>query len=211
MSQLNRSPLAILVVTLAFSVVSLPAMAQDGLLMRDIFGKIGLLPEDKEPIEFKERPALVVPKDTSKLRQPEQPGAHADNSQWPVDPDVEERKREQERKGQVVRTPLKADASEGGRLSLSEMAKGRVAPGTVLGEGAIPRNDQAGVRISPAEWSKQSRQASGSSTPPGVEPERRYLTDPPRGLRQAAANAPFVRTQDEPRLLNDDRRPEKME
>lgn len=49
----------------------LPAMAQEGLLMRNMLGKMGLLPEEKDPIEYRERPGLVVPKDLNKLREPE--------------------------------------------------------------------------------------------------------------------------------------------
>lgn len=175
-----------------------PAMAQDGLLMRNIFGKIGILPEEKDPIDYNERPALIVPKDAAKLRPPEEAGAHSKNAQWPVDPDVQERKRELARRNASVITPLKSDPSEGGLLSLDELAKGRSARGAKMGESVSPNNDKAGVRMSPDEWSVQSKQANAPSYVPGTEPSRRYLTDPPKGLRVYSSDAPIARTTEAP-------------
>lgn len=175
------------------------ALAQEGLVMRNIFGKLGILPEEKDPIVYHERPALVVPKDTSKLRAPEQPEGHAKNAQWPVDPDVVERDRERARRNVPIFAPLKADASEGNRLSLDEMRRGRSARGAALGEAPIARNDKDGVRLDIHQMDAAGKTASAPSYPPGTEPPRVYLTDPPKGLRIPSANAPVgKRTSDGP-------------
>ncbi|KAF0231634.1 MAG: hypothetical protein FD175_542 [Beijerinckiaceae bacterium] len=177
-----------------------PVQAQDGLVMRNIFGKLGLLPEEKDPIEYRERPGLVVPKDTGKLRQPEdQPVQARAGGQWPVDPDVEARKREQARRNQPVFFPLKADAEEGGRLKLNELAAGRSAKGVQMGESGVPKNDKDGVRLSIQEMTAGDKQARMPSYAPGTEPPRKFLTDPPVGLRIPSAGAPVgKRTGEDP-------------
>lgn len=188
-SGFSRALMALL--SLVFVLVAAPAQAQDGLAMRNIFGKLGLLPEEKDPIEYRERPGLVVPKELSKLRQPEQEAAQARaNGQWPVDPDAEERKREQARRNQPVFAPLRADAGEGNRLKLNELAAGRSVRGTQLGEGVAPRNDQDGVRASIQEMTAGDKRANAPSYPPGTEPPRKFLTDPPTGLRIPSTGAP---------------------
>lgn len=184
------------------------AHAQDGLLLRDLFGKIGIMPEEKDPIEYRERAPLVVPKDTGKLRAPEDTPVKARNSQWPVDPDVEERKRELARRNATRITHTSSDPSEGGRLSLQELARGRSQRGAVMGEAGSPLNDKTGVRMDPDQWSAQSQQALAPSYPPGTEPPRKFLTDPPVGLRRPSADAPMVRTQEAPLVTGKDGRPD---
>ncbi len=39
--------------------------------MRNMLGKLGLFPEEKDPIEYRERPGLVVPRDLNRLPTPE--------------------------------------------------------------------------------------------------------------------------------------------
>lgn len=187
---LSRAALALAV--LALTALATPASAQNGLVMRNIFGNLGLLPEEKDPIEYRERPSLVVPKELGKLRQPES-GTAKVNGQWPVDPDVEERKANEARRKMTVFAPLKADAAEGNRVKLDEMARGRSARGAQMGESGVPRNDKEGVRASIQEMAEKDKQASAPSYPPGTEPPRRYLTDPPTGLRIPSAAAPAGR------------------
>jgi hypothetical protein len=176
-----------------------PAQAQDGIGMRQIFGAIGLLPRvDREPIEYRDRPTLVVPKDLNALRNPEQSDTHTQNPAWPVDPDVEERKRELARRNVAAPELLSRNQRplDGARLSIDDLRSGRAQRGAVMGKPSIPGNDKSGVRLSPDEWAAQQRQAQGPSYAPGTEPPRVYLTDPPRGLRQPAAGAPVRRTND---------------
>ncbi|MCZ8375401.1 MAG: hypothetical protein O9342_08505 [Beijerinckiaceae bacterium] len=186
----------------------LPAVAQDGLLMRNMLGRIGLLPDEKEPIEYRERPGLVVPKDLNKLREPE-PGDAARRQaagQWPRDPDVLERERERQRRKLPLVSVISADPTEGGRLSVDELARGRSTRGAQMGESGVPLNDKAGVRLSIHEMKAADARLAVPTYPPGTEPPRRYLTDPPAGLRVPSAAVPSGRrTADGP--VVDDFRP----
>lgn len=170
--------------------MSAPAQAQDGRYMRNFLGTLGVLPEEKDPIEYRERPGLVVPKELDKLRRPEDPNARTANGQWPVDPDVQERAREKARRQAPAIFSLSSDPNEGGRVNMNDMAAGRTARGTKMGEGAIPRNDKDGVLASIQEMTEGGGTARAPSYPPGTEPPRRYLTDPPTGLRMPSAQAP---------------------
>ncbi|MFY8113060.1 MAG: hypothetical protein ACOVOC_02545 [Rhabdaerophilum sp.] len=186
----------------------LPAMAQEGLLMRNMLGKIGLLPEEKDPIEYRERPGLVVPKDLNKLREPEPEDAARRQAagQWPRDPDVVDRERERQRRNLPIFPSFAADPNEGGRLSVDALAAGRSARGARIGESGVPRNDKDGVRLSIQEMKAADASGGRPTYPPGTEPPRRYLTDPPTGLRIPSTAAPANRrTVDGPAV--DDSRP----
>lgn len=199
-NQLNLPVRALAFTALMAVLPAAPALAQDGIGMRNIFGALGILPRiDRDPIEYRDRPTLVVPKDTTALRNPESPEAHTSNPAWPVDPDVVERKKEQERRRAPAQQLLgrNQNPTDGTLLSLEEMRAGRARRGEVMGESTL-ENDKAGIRLSPEEWSRQQKAANAPSYPPGTEPPRQYLTDPPKGLRQAAAGAPMKRTQEQP-------------
>lgn len=174
---------------LALSPIS--ASAQEGMLMRNMLGKLGLFPEEKDPIEYRERPGLVVPKDLNRLPTPENEDAakRQANAQWPRDPDVLDRERERQRRNMPILAPLRSDPAEGGRLSVNELAAGRSTRGAKVGEGASPRNDYDGVRAPISEMLAGNRTGTTPTYPPGTEPPRRYLTDPPTGLRIPSANA----------------------
>jgi hypothetical protein len=177
-----------------------PALAQDGIGMRNILGAIGILPRvDRDPIEYRDRPTLVVPKDRSALRNPESAEAHTQNSAWPVDPDVVERRREQERRRAPAQQLLDRNQNtvDGTRVGMDEIRAGRAQRGAVMGESSF-ENDKAGIRLTPEEWGRQQRASATPTYPPGTEPPRRYLTDPPKGMRQAATGAPIRRTQENP-------------
>jgi hypothetical protein len=193
-SRATAAVLGLVVVSL-----SAPVQAQDGRYMRGFLGSLGILPEEKEPIEYRERPTLVVPKELDKLRRPEDASAQTANGQWPVDPDAQERAREKARRELPAVFGKGGDGSGGERLSLGELAANRAARGTKMGESAIPRNDKDGVLASVQEMTEGDKRAREPSYPPGTEPPRRYLTDPPTGLRIPSAQAEVgKRTYDNP-------------
>src|SRR5688500_835579 len=78
------------------------AQAQEGMLVTNPLSSVGVTPDDKPAIEYRERPPLVLPPRMD-LREPAQPGSvQARNPQWPNDPDaVARRRREAEE-----RTPI---------------------------------------------------------------------------------------------------------
>lgn len=178
--------------------------AQEGVFMRQFLGQIGLLPEEKDPIDYKERPALVVPKDTTKLRPPEQAGAHTKSAQWPVDPHVAERKKAEERRKATPSFPSRNDPSEGGRLSPEQMGVSRLPKGQKAVNEAGERINNKDDGLLPLEkmldkTSTEQRQRIAA----GVEPPREFLTDPPKGLRLPDASAPIKRTTEAPIDLED--------
>lgn len=207
-SQPNFDVRAFALASLVALLPAAPALAQDGIAMRNILGTLGILPRvDKDPIEYRDRPTLVVPKDRTALRQPETDDPQARNPAWPTDPDVQERRREQERRRAPAQQLLSRDQNpvDGTRVGVNDMRAGRATQGSVIGEGPVT-NDKGNIRLSPAEWSRQQQAIqSGPSYPPGTEPPRQYLTDPPKGLRQAASNAPFERTREAPVGFENDR------
>ncbi|MGL5448496.1 MAG: hypothetical protein ACRDBL_14410 [Rhabdaerophilum sp.] len=209
--RINPPNLPVRALALAFlmaALPTLPAQAQDGIGMRNILGAIGILPRvDRDPIEYRDRPTLVVPKDRAALRNPESAEAHTQNPAWPTDPDVLERRREQERRRAPAQQLLDRNQNtvDGTRVGMDEIRSGRAQRGTVMGESTL-ENDKSGVRLSPAEWSRQQQATqTGPTYAPGTEPPRQYLTDPPRGMRQAATGAPMRRTQEQPAGFDNNR------
>jgi hypothetical protein len=187
----------------AVSLSALPASAQEGVLMKQMLGRLGVLPEDKDPIEYRERPALVVPKDTSKLRPPEEPDAKG-NAAWPKDPDVQAREAARRQRNAPAYLAPGADPENGARMSPAELAKHRTQRSTSDWNG-YDFSDKGGIRLSPQEMAAANKGASEPSYPPGTEPPRRYLTDPPVGNRVPSAAAPIGRGRIEGRPVASDR------
>ncbi len=175
----------------SFLSTSLPVSAQIG----DIIDGIGF-GKDKDPIDYKERAPLVVPP-TYKLRPPEDKSPAARTMNWPNDPDVAKKKA----KDEDDRRPRSSLNDRGGpKLSIEEIRAGRVA-GTsapVNGQFDQTRPDSRGW-LNPDVVRSQGQAFRGAQEPdlkPGEEPKRRYLTDPPKGIRAAAAGAPLTATRD---------------
>ncbi len=170
---------------LAAASFSAPAKAQGVLdFARNVLG----IQDEKPEVSYPERAPLVVPP-TLQLRQPQQP-ASAGNPNWPKDPDVEARRAAAEAARNTApevralgRTPL---------LSVDEMrASGRrgAAPAA-----ASEPNWAERPLLSVQEMRELDARGRAAMQAPvvasGVEPPRRYLTDPPTGYRKPAAGAP---------------------
>ncbi len=172
--------------------VATPASAQLG----DIIDGIGF-GKEKEPIEYRERAPLVVPPSYT-LRPPEEkaPGDRVAN--WPKDPDVARAKA----KAEDDRRPRATSNETGGpKLSVDELRAGRVAGANVGGPDQYDRAKPNSYGwMNPDVIQEQGRSFVGLTQDkplrPGEEPKRRFLTDPPKGVRAAAAGAPVVATRD---------------
>ncbi len=193
-----------------------PVAAQEGVGMKNLLMKLGVIPdEDAEVPTYRERPGLVLPKDLNKLPKPEENNARA-SAQWPVDPDVVAREKARKAREFQVFIPTAAnsrDPNEGGTLSLKDMAAGRSKKGAQMGEKTYNYGDKPHM-LSPEEMKQTGQMASEPSYPPGTEPPRRYLTDPPVGSRLPSKNAAIgKRTMDAPYNDNAFNRPqfEKLE
>ena len=190
--------LALIVASLLFPSMMGRANAQSGLI--DL-GKTLLGIEDEKPeIDYRPRPPLVVP--PKKDLPPPAAPATAKSQAWPNDPDVAAfKKAEENRKKPVVMQ----DQSR--PLSIDEIRAGRVAGAGVPTQ---PEQSQTARNYSswvpPSELRALEEKLKLSKAPeiqPGYEPERQYLTDPPKGYRKAAPGAPVVTPKQSPVVEED--------
>jgi hypothetical protein len=149
--------------------------------------------EAKAEIDYRERAPLVLPP-KMELRQPQTPGAGR-SAEWPQDPDVMRR-----RKAALEASRAKGSPAKGNDvLSKQDLNAGRYA-GTAP-EAPKPHcgdNQHNCLYVNPDEL-----RAGGGFDPAskevavGEEPDRDYLTQPPKGYRvvtkkvQATFEAPF--------------------
>lgn len=145
--------------------------------------------EDEKPaIDFRERPALVVPKSTE-LPAPQAGGAQR-AANWPVDHDVA---RQRAAKA-AARAPRVISLNERTSMTPAELQKGRIDQKQDLQE--ICEERISGTpdcsAITPAAKLKQVFSLGSGDEPknrdvstPGYEPDREYLTEPPKGYRKA--------------------------
>lgn len=179
-THLTRATCAGLALTFGLG-IALPAQAQEGTLMRDIFGRIGILEPEQPQIEYRERAPLVVPpsRDLPPPRPPEQVGS-APN--WPED----RRDRiAREEEAELRRFQERARAGDG---TLPETPNFRLPRGMGPTPTTDP-NDPWGDR--PPEFTREQREAFQRRMRGGDDTEaqgltRRRLTDPPSHFLQPA-------------------------
>ncbi len=180
-STMSRAAAAIGLALAASTFAAAPAAAQEGVLMRNILGSIGLIAPERPNIEYRERPPLVVPP-TRELPPPVAPDALAANPQWPNDPTVAA-EREAAAGGDHRRLGTRAER-DSDPLTIEEMRAGRRAG--VLGDesltGFVPSTGNESMVMSPTELRAYTRTAQEG--PEGST--RRYLTDPPTRFLQPA-------------------------
>jgi hypothetical protein len=167
------------------------AEAQEGELVKGLLGSLGVIQEDKDPIDYRERAPLVLPP-RMELREPAAPGSvQARSPQWPNDPDAASRKRREI----ADRTPLtqtegyRMDVGKDTRLTVHEMRAGRHAGAGIPTTPQAPRSAE-NAWIHPDVLRAQHR---GSPSAPGTgdEATRRSLTDPPSAYRRSATGGPI--------------------
>jgi hypothetical protein len=183
------------------------AVAQEGAFMKDILGTIGILPKDRDPIDYRERAPLVVPPKLELRTPAAAAGAEARNPQWPRDPDVlEARRRQAEARVPVTETERRRTLEDsGGRLSVDEMRAGRRPGAGVTAEPVYRHGDSSRAEswVHPDTLRAKPKDAPVVA---GVEPGRQLLTEPPTGYRRPAAGA-RVRADSEPVTREDEADP----
>ncbi len=159
----------------------------DGVAMKSLLGAMGIIPRERPPIEYRERPPLVVPP-KAELRAPIEPGSvESRAANWPKDPDVAARRR--------AATEARMPVNDNTKLSPEEIQAGRRAAGPVSG---APVNQTTEKTIlTPDELRAADPRNARRPVLAGAEPERQSLTEPPTGYRKPAANAPMRATEDE--------------
>jgi hypothetical protein len=161
------------------------AQAQErGEFMRDALSGIGLLEKRQDPIDYHERPPLVMPPKLEGKALP-QPRARSTSAAWPKDPEIADR----ERAAAERRLPKGAQAQgryddNNATLSVDEIRNGRRAGAnvTTTAERKPGDNNRDDSLLSPFELLKGK---SANAEPSDVEPNRDVLTDPPTGYRQS--------------------------
>lgn len=163
------------------------ASAEEGVFMRDLLGKAGLIPAERADIDYRERAPLVIPP-RMELREPGQPrGQQARGPQWPNDPDiVAARRRDADARTPVTELERRRANENNPRLSVDELRRGPRAAGQA---GSAPLSGpQGGARadswVSPEVMRRQGHAPDSSQVAEGGEPRRRTLVEPPTGLRR---------------------------
>jgi hypothetical protein len=150
-----------------------------------IFGPlVGINKEEQAPIDYREYGKIVVPK-TMDLPQPGTAAPTAGGA-WPVNQEIQRKKiaKEQEKK-QIAgvgdarlrythpfpNAPVTVRASDQTDQTL-EQGTAKTDSGSVLGN------------LNPLNWVGLGKSGSGGSV--GPEPDREWLTDPPKGYRAPA-------------------------
>lgn len=195
----SATGVALLAVTLTVG-LSTSASAQEGVLFKNLFNG-GLFGGGGNDIEYRERPPLVVPP-AMKMPKPQERVAER-NAAWPNDPDVAAKRAAtanillpatEREKYRLDRNPL---------LSQDELRRGRNpgatadAPYRPAGENAYEQMIQpiiVGREITARKNAKDDDVvALGSGEPP-----RRYLSEPPSGMRKPIGTARLPRETEAP-------------
>jgi hypothetical protein len=194
--------------------VSAPAAAQEPTAMQKFFGAIGLLELPKDPIDYRERAPLVVPPSSGLIAPRNPDDIRAVNPDWPVDHDARFGNNRNDRSHMATDNqfytgnPLSPDERARGRISRQEdlrrqEAARRAGEQTAGGELAAGKEHLGPDGLGFKGWDKKQEKRVVFTG----EPERRYLTEPPPGLRTPSLNAPYgvVTTSPGPQRVKEDR------
>lgn len=190
MKGIRSAGLGLVVAGLAAGALTTDARAQEGVLVKNLLGALGVIQEDKPQIDYRERAPLVLPP-KMELRDPAQPGSvQARNPQWPNDPDVVARKRQAaEDRTPITQTDLYRSNNKNARLTSEEMRTGRRA-GAEIPNAPQVRNESSWIHpdILRAQHKRTDTADAGDSA------VRKSLTDPPSAYRRSATGQPIQGT-----------------
>jgi hypothetical protein len=175
------------------------ASAQEGTAFRGILGAIGVLEPERDPIDYRARAPLVVPP-SAKLPSPRDSGA-ANNPQWPNDPNVAARRAA--RADALLPATEREKYNSDKRLSQDELRQGRTEASRVQQPAPLPYSSNTySQQIEPIIIGRQlaaernARDETAASL--GAPPERKYLHEPPNGLRRPAGGLRLPNERDAP-------------
>ncbi|MGI3898945.1 MAG: hypothetical protein ACRYGP_01055 [Janthinobacterium lividum] len=190
--------------------------ADDGYanVFTSVLGSVGLVKTDSAPpIEYRERPPLVLPKDAS-LPKPVGGGVKH-TAAWPQDPDVVKHRKELEE----ARAPRERSATADDHAPITsnaELMKGRVADQEPVRPNNCGNDGQGhnctvmspdALRAENEHYMKANPEKSDALVA-GQEPSRDFLTQPPKGYLKpvksvkATTEAPVEKVDDSsPRFL----------
>jgi len=154
-------------------------------------GLLGLTGSSKdEPIDYRERPRLVLPPKIA-LPPPAAP-ITAKSAAWPNDPDLLKVRKAKESETAILSSQSDLQAArDGGRLSPDQLRADRVGPGQ---DTAAAKRCAAQSNTRGCDWVpfRNVMETIGLAKPDeivaGQEPDRDWLTDPPKGYRVPTTN-----------------------
>lgn len=199
---------------MGMAVGAAPALAADDgyeNVFSSVLTAVGVLSPDASPeIDYRERAPLVVPPKQT-LAKPQQPGA-ARTAAWPSDPDVIRRKKAAD----DAKAPVESvfNHTNDHVMSKEEQLKYRAAQASQETDAygcSINHNSMSHCRYDPDaakaedERYKAMNPEHKEELTAGVEPERLYLTQPPKGYLKATKNV--AATHEAPQPKRDDSSP----
>lgn len=156
--------------------------------MKNLLGAIGLIDKEQEPIEYRERPPLVLPPKMD-LRQPVEPGVARQRTAWPDDPDVVRKRRKARDEAKPETLVSGRRQPDDPRLAPIDPTTGRVAAqrGGPPPRYMRPDNHRDDI-LTPDQLRAQTPRGDDTSALiVGQEPRRTALTQPPKGFRTPTA------------------------
>jgi hypothetical protein len=190
-----RKGLAALALGLVFApaLIIPAAQAQSGeALFSNVLSTLGITAPDKPDINYRDRPPLVVPP-RSTLPPPQEERRNAAN--WPNDPDSAENRRARAAEAGARAQETSRRNWQPSMLTPDQIRQGRTRSGTGGGmaRDRSPEDLYDGMAQIQAANARQAQKEA--ELPVGQEPPRRFLTEPPEGLRAATQR---VRATSEP-------------
>lgn len=161
-----------------------PALAYDDQsTFSSILSFVGIAPGgNDEKIDYRERPKLVVPPDRSALPEPQAKGDMRPGA-WPADQDVARRR------DAAARAPApQPGVNQNPALPPNELAKergGSHAARTPGDSECLNSNQRECLLMKPEEATTGAKAATKTNAlSAGEEPNREFLSEPPRGYRR---------------------------
>jgi hypothetical protein len=177
------------VAALVAGIAMTPAAAQEGVFMKDILGTLGIIDQERDPIDYRARAPLVVPP-ASKLPEPKV-GVDQRVANWPKDADAV--RREAARAERLLPATQREKYNSHKPLTQEEIQRGRIAGRPATAPAAHSSGARSGaspyeLMLEPIregrEMAARRNVQEEALIRDGVEPPRRYLTEPPAGLRR---------------------------
>jgi hypothetical protein len=176
----------------------------DRRIYRGILEGIGLRRDGEAPINYEERPPLVIPP-ARELPPPERTDAAlSQNPAWPKDPDIARRKAELERdrnrnisdERELEQRPLRPDQmTPGARNAPRRASRDDGYQASPYGFGNPLPPDKLGGNTGTSWFGKQFGNLFGSKQDEQTnftkEPARNALTEPPPGYQTPSPNQPY--------------------
>jgi hypothetical protein len=151
--------------------------------LTSVLGVVGVpIEEENEKIDYRERPGLVLPGNRQALPEPQARGDSRPGN-WPVDQEVVRRRNA----AAAAREPApQPGLNQNPTISAREMIHGRGEAGErKAGDSECLNSSRRECLLMTPEQAKAGLSETRYSATAGEEPPRKYLTEPPRGYRQA--------------------------